>query len=661
MSDVSRRKFLQGSGALLASSLLPSGIQAALSIGPSGRTLSSVQHVVIFMQENRSFDHYYGTLQGVRGFADHTALLQSNGKPVFQQYCGNASWQPFHLDSEKKATECWGGLSHSWESGHAAWNGGKYNNWVAAKTAMTMGHFRRNDLPFHFALADAFTICDHYHSSVLSSTSPNRLYLMSGMIDPQGNDGGPAISNIQGFTWTTYPERLQNAGVSWKIYQVTNDNFSNNTLSWFKQYQAARKGNPLYDNGMQSVPRVTGDTVSDIVAAIRADALNNRLPQVSWVIAPGTACEHPSVKRSISNGADMINQVLLALTANPAVWASTVMFLNYDENDGFFDHMPPPSPPPGTADEFVNGLPIGLGARVPMTVVSPWSRGGFVCSEVFDHTSVLRFLERWTGVQEPNISAWRRNLCGDLTSAFDFSTASMDIPPLPNTTALKNAAVIACTSLPPPTAPASGAPASVQEAGTRPARPLAYEQNAQSLADESTGRLWITMNNSGERLVHHRIHPNGFRTDGPWHFDIPPGGSRSNDFNVQTYGGGNYDLSVYGPNGFLRRFRGNIHNTASKQLEASSRYTVYSNGKRQLQLVLSNTSAAARNFTVTANTYLTMQPLSFLVPARATKNVFISLDDSAGWYDISVTVTDDANFLRQLVGHLENGRPSVTG
>ena len=175
-----------------------------------------------------------------------------------------------------------------------------------------------------------------------------------------------------------------------------------------------------------SVPAITGETSRDIVSAIEKDVLDGTLPQVSWIVAPEECSEHPSYPPE--NGADFIARVLDALTADPDVWASTVFLINYDENDGFFDHVPPPVPAPGTPDEFVGNLPIGLGPRVPMFVISPWSRGGHVCSEVFDHTSVIRFLEILTGVVEPNISQWRRALCGDLTSAWISRRPSSVVP-----------------------------------------------------------------------------------------------------------------------------------------------------------------------------------------------------------------------------------------
>src|SRR6202022_438857 len=125
-----------------------------------------------------------------------------------------------------------------------------------------------------------------------------------------------------------------------------------------------------------------------------------------------------------------------ALTSNSAQWAKTALFVTYDENGGFFDHVSPPTAPAGTPGEYITvpavpdptvvGIPpilgpIGLGFRVPMLILSPFSRGGFVSSDAFDHTSVLRFLETRFGAEVPNLSAWRRAAVGDLTSAFNFA------------------------------------------------------------------------------------------------------------------------------------------------------------------------------------------------------------------------------------------------
>ena len=367
------------------------------------------------MQENRSFDHYFGTMPGVRGFADPTAITLSTGNPVFYQpdpSHAQGYLLPFHYDTKSTSAQATPGTDHSWPTQHQAWDNGAMDQWIAAKGEFTMGYFRKPDIPFHWALAEAFTICDNYHCSVLGPTNPNRLYMWTGMIDPNGTGGGPIIDNSPAFnnvilSWTTYPERLQNAGISWKVYQEI-DNYDDNSLAWFTQYADAPTSSPLHQRALYC------GNAGDFEADARAD----RLPQVSWLVAPTAQTEHPDYFPAA--GAEYIAQKLDAIASNPDVWAKTAFVLCYDENDGMFDHVPPPYAPAGTPDEFVDGLNIGLGFRTPTTIVSPWTAGGFVCSEVFDHSSLIRFIEARFGVYEPNISAWRRQTCGDLTSAFRF-------------------------------------------------------------------------------------------------------------------------------------------------------------------------------------------------------------------------------------------------
>lgn len=657
--ELDRRRFLSGAASMSAVAALPLSIQRALAINPAGSSLSAVKHIVIFMQENRSFDHYFGAMKGVRGFSDKVPLFLPNGNTVFQQPNGAAAVMPFHLDTTKTRAQCISGLDHSWSGGHSAWAKGKCNNWIAAKSKMTMGYFTRADIPFHYALADAFTICDHYYSSVMGPTNPNRLYLWTGMIDPNSTGGGPAINNNDpGFSWTTYPERLQNAGVSWRVYQNANDNYTDNSLAWFKNFKNAPQGSVLQTRGMGSVPKVTGNTVDDIAAALKSDVLNNTLPQVSWVVGPESASEHPS--HSPAAGADMISKVLNALTANPDVWASTILLLNYDENDGFFDHAIAPIPPAGTAGEFVGGLPIGLGPRVPMTIISPWSTGGYVCSQVFDHTSVIRLLEVWTGVQEPNISVWRRKVCGDLTSAFNFSATTVSVPAMPNTASLASQANTQCSTLPAPSAPATQT-MPVQEVGTKPARSLPYQPNATSRIDKAAGKFWITMTNTGTEAFHYAIFANNFRTDGPWHYDVTAGSSVQDYFNVQAYGGGSYDLSVYGANGFLRRFIGSL-NAVGAGLEVSSSYDLSRAGQARIVLSMVNNTTSAVTFTVKANNYRTDGPWTYTLPAGTTSSDYWNAELYGNcWYDLFVTASSDSAFYRRFAGHIETGKASITG
>jgi phospholipase C len=362
-------------------------------------------------------------MPGVRGFTDPSALRLADGRPVFCQpdpRHRQGYLLPFHLDTATTSAQATPGTDHSWPTQHQAWNGGRMDGWVAAKGEFTMGYFTQADIPLHWALAQAFTICDNYHCSVLGPTNPNRLYLWTGMIDPAGTGGGPVIDDTPAYdnvtlSWTTYPERLEQAGVSWKVYQEE-DNFDDNALAWFRQYASAPSSSPLRQRGM------TFGQAGDF----EADARAGRLPQVSWLVAPTAQSEHPDFFPAA--GAEYIAQKLDAIASNPDLWASTAFILCYDENDGLFDHVVPPTPRPGTAGEYVRGLPIGLGFRTPTTIVSPWTAGGRVCSDVFDHTSLIRLIERRFGVSEPNISAWRRRTCGDLTSAFRFGGVPAPYP-----------------------------------------------------------------------------------------------------------------------------------------------------------------------------------------------------------------------------------------
>src|SRR3984957_19934394 len=362
-----RRDFLRLAATAASAAMIPASISRALAI-PANRaagTIRDVEHVVILMQENRSFDHYFGTMRGIRGFGDPRPALLPNGKPIWHQPITSVQTHhykdrglhpsaehvlPFYINP-KQTTEFQAGTDHGWSSGHQAWNHGRYNQWITQKQdVLTMGYLRREDVAFHYALADAFTICDAYHCSVHADTAPNRVYLWSGTIDAQNKLGkkpnGPGFgerAKTNGYTWTTYPERLEAAGVSWKLYQGgtgipgdPTDNFTDNSLEFFAQYQVGEGGSPT--------SRLVQKGVTDrSLAGFREDCLNGKLAQVSWVVSPYKYSEHPEA--SPRDGAYYINAVLEALTANPEVWSKTVFLINYDENDGLFDHIVPPMPP----------------------------------------------------------------------------------------------------------------------------------------------------------------------------------------------------------------------------------------------------------------------------------------------------------------------------
>ncbi|MER5562784.1 alkaline phosphatase family protein [Streptomyces sp. NPDC048491] len=473
MAELTRRRLLGSAagaiGGAAALSLLPPSVQKAVAAGPPrGGSLRDVKHVVMLMQENRSFDHYFGTLSGVRGFSDPHALKLPNGRSVFYQPDSvnpRGYLLPFHLDTRSTSAQAIPSTSHAWSVQHQAWNGGKMDQWLpahrkadGANGPYVMGYYTREDIPFQFALAETFTICDNYYSSVFGPTWPNRLYWMTGSIDPGGTKGGPVLNNTapKPYRWTTYAERLQAAGISWKVYQQ-DDDYGCNLLEQFQSFRDAKPGSALYERGVRPQP----------VGTFEDDAAADRLPAVSWIMPTSYQSEHPDYLPAA--GADFVAQKIEAIASNPKVWAKTAFILNYDENDGLFDHVAPPTPKAGTADEFVGGLPIGGGFRVPAIIVSPWTVGGWVASEAFDHTSALRFLEHFTGVKEPNISQWRRRTFGDLTSAFRFNSGQPRPPRLPDDTAEQLAeAKREVATLPKPKLPGADQSFPKQERGHRP-------------------------------------------------------------------------------------------------------------------------------------------------------------------------------------------------
>jgi phospholipase C len=230
MTSKNRRDFLRAAasaaGSATALSMLPLGIRNALAIPANNAkgNIQDVEHIIILMQENRAFDHYFGTLRGVRGFGDTRAITLPTGNPVWYQpltegITADAGYVlPFRPSAPNLGLQFLQDLAHDWDTTHTAWNGGLYNQWVPAKGTTTMAYMTRDDIPFHYALADAFTICDAYHCSLLGPTDPNRYYMWTGWVGNDGSGGGPVIDNSElGYGWSTYPEVLQNAGISWKI------------------------------------------------------------------------------------------------------------------------------------------------------------------------------------------------------------------------------------------------------------------------------------------------------------------------------------------------------------------------------------------------------------------------------------------------------------
>ncbi|MFJ2923212.1 phosphocholine-specific phospholipase C [Streptomyces sp. NPDC087307] len=672
MTEINRRRFLQIAGATTGFAALSGSIDRAAAIPAARRsgTVQDIEHIVVLMQENRSFDHYFGSMKGVRGFGDPRPVTLPSGKPVWHQSSGGKETLPYHPDADDLGMQFIAGLDHDWAGGHNAFNNGKYDNWIPAKGTGTMAYLTRDDIPFHYALADKFTICDDYHCSFIGATDPNRYYMLSGHVGNDGTGGGPVLGNQEaGYGWTTYAERLEKAGISWKVYQDIGDgldaaggwgwindayrgNYGDNSLLYFNNYRNAKPGDPLYEKARTGTNAKAGDGYFDI---LKADVKAARLPQISWIAAPEAFSEHPNWPANY--GAWYISHVLDALTSNPDVWSRTALFITYDENDGYFDHVVPPYPPASAdqglssvdtaLDHYKGGIgyaagPYGLGQRVPMIVVSPWSTGGYVCSETFDHTSILRFMEKRFGVKETNISPWRRAICGDLTSAFDFSLKITDPADLPDTAGYAppdrdrhNSYV--------PKPPAQGT-LPRQEAGARPSRPLSYAPYVDGAADLTTGKYKLTFSAGDQAGAAFQVRSQK-RTDGPWTYTAAAGKPVSDSWN-SLYSDGSYDLTAHGPNGFLRTFQGN--NKAAEP-EVKARHNA-----GNLKLTLTNPSTTDAHVTVT-NAY-GGERHTYTVRAGATVEQSIDLRATQRWYDLTVVVEGNTGYLRRLAGHVENGK-----
>jgi phospholipase C len=701
---MSRRAFLRtmaragGASAVLAS--FPPAIQRALALPANGRTrsLQDVEHIVVLTQENRSFDHYFGTLEGVRGYADPFPIpvmdrqgLYDRKSAFVQQTVDGRATAPFRLNTVQDFNVMRvAGTPHTWLDAQLAWDHGRMNDWCNAKQNHSMGHYAEADIPFQFALARAFTICDHYHCATQTGTNTNRLFLFTGHNDPLGAAGGPSTDNSHedfqpdpatDYLWTTYPERLQAAGISWQVYQNTADNFTDNPLAGFRPFRDAWYGRP----GHAQALRERGVSTRDL-DLLKADVLADRLPQVSWIIATAEGSEHPGPS-SPASGADYIARVLDALTANPDSWSKTVFLVNFDENDGFFDHMPPPSVPSITTDgsdpaqarlagastvdttgeyhHLLNGAdartlhrPYGLGPRVPMYVISPWTKGGWVNSQVFDHSSVVRFIEARFGVHEPLISPWRRSVSGNLLSCFDFANPHDGEfrQQLPDTAARRAMAVsLAGTKVPPVPA---GLWAPVQAAGVRPARALPYELQVQARVfaqvSAAGGEVELTFENAGEAGAVFHVYDRLALDRIPRRYTVEPGKQLTGRWSA----GPAYDLWVLGPNGFHRHIAGDAHGAAGAAWPETILRAERRSGELVIDLVNNGSQPCA--FRLVANKYGTKELPDVRVAAQSRSTVRLSLAASHNWYDYSVRVNGVPGWLRRFAGHLENGQPSIS-
>jgi phospholipase C len=749
MSHTDRRQFLQFMGMTAIAGSLNASIARALEIPANDRTgtIQDVEHIVILTQENRPFDHHFGTLRGVRGFSDPRAVninlpLQSGPGttpvPVFLQPAGasnvaagfgvlpnygtlggpsNGAYviPPFRVnpDSVSPGLTSLGltylpGTDHGWSGTHAAWNQGQYDSWAIQKGPMAMSYMTRDDLPYHYALADAFTVGDAYYCSIMGPTNPNRCYLWTGCIGNVnylgngGSDGlgagpvtynGLSVNNAY-FIWQTFPEVLQAAGVSWKIYQdlagatfspdfgdgTGNSfagNYTDNSMLYFNQYATAAPGTPLFDNA------ATGTEISKIIPStfapaqawhdwaehlfddFRRDVKSGKLPQVSWIAGPAGYTEHSDYP--INYGAWFISQILDILVSNPEVFSKTVFLINYDEADGSFDHIVPPSPPQAAANgastvsienEIVTTSdphgPIGLGTRVPFIAISPWSKGGYVNSQVFDHTSVIQFIEKRFGVLEPNISPWRRAVTGDLTSVFNFANPNHAHTRLTSTNGyLPSPAELAGgnvnTFVPTPNGVIIGVP--VQEKGIRPARALPYEMDVHGSVNTSDSSIDLTFSNTGRATVVFQVR-SGNASDPVRYYTVEPNKTLTGTWNVSS----SYHLSVYGPNGFVRYFKGSIGSSAAALHIRSSYASAEDRGSIEWRI----TNVAGNDAEVSVLDAYSGKLRTRILQPRETFEEELSPHEFYGWYDLIVTVAGDPFFEYRLAGHVEIEKDSFS-
>lgn len=816
-------------GAGLTAALL-SSIEEAFAIDPAeGSTYLDAEHIVVLMQENRSFDHTYGSLRGVRGFNDPRAVTLPDQNPVWTQTnAAGDTYAPFRLNLKETNITWLGSLPHGWRDQNDALNHGNNDQWLEAKPSshkdcagmpLTMGYFDRQDIPFYYGLADAFTICDQHFCSSLTGTTPNRLYLWTGTIrEKQDTESAANVRNSDVYynsmvNWKTFPERLEEAGISWRIYQNEISypsgldenqrpwvsNFTNNPLEWFDQYsvgfrKTGRKfmqqiaktlpdeirsldekiatasgteltrlqkekknktelleqvelsqkkytdaafekltlreknlhrnafysndGDPHYrevtplryrDNGEERellMPR------GDLFHEFRKDVDSGKLPAVSWLIAPGAFSDHPGYPWY---GAWYLSEAIRILTKNPEVWKKTIFILTYDENDGYFDHVPPfiapdirkpetgkTSPGIDASVEYwplerdrkkhpvkeARGGSIGLGFRVPLVIASPWSRGGNVCSEVFDHTSVLQLMENVlshkTGkqIREPNISTWRRAVCGDLSSSFlPYRSKDKDNLNFHNKEqVLEGIHKAKFKQLPSGFRKLSQEELAQyrqnqlnlswmpqQETGTRPSTALPYQlyANGKISADKKSFEISLESRKEffKERTAGSPFHvytPGKFRdrTDlRVRHYAVEPGQQISDSWEIEGFSNNRYHLNICGPNGFLREFRGS---PADPMIEILCDYSQKGDiPTGNISLTISSQDQNSHRISFRDHAY-GEKISSFNLKSGSKKVMTLNLQKSSSWYDFSIFVDGSENFERRFAGHVETGKLSIS-
>jgi phospholipase C len=825
----SRRDFIKKaallSGGAAVINTLPPVIQKAMAIDPAvGSTFYDAEHIVFLMQENRSFDHEFGTLQGVRGFNDPRAIdLPNKNKVWLQSNKEGDTYAPFHLDIKNTKIAWMGSTPHNWTDQTDARNGGKYDKWLDVKKPynptyahmpLTIGYCKREDFPFYHSLADAFTVCDQNFCSVIAGTHPNRYYWMTGTVRETNNATGMAhlwnISNYDKPTlnWKTFPERLEEHGIAWKVYQNELtigfglngeasswlSNFGTNVLEYFEQYQVrlhpggiknlqekkkallhqiatapTEKLNAEEQSKLAAVKKLLQKTEEDekkytmdayaalsdktknlntkafgintndpdfhnltalnyteknterelnvpkgdILYQFRKDVNDGSLPTVSWLMTPANFSDHPGVPWF---GSWFVSEVMEILTKNPEVWKKTIFVMTYDENDGYFDHVPPfvPTHPfkehagkvsagldtrldfatqaqqtnPSTKESNIRESQIGLGYRVPMIIASPWTRGGYVNSEVFDHTSSLQLLETFIEkkfnkkIVEENITPWRRTVCGDLTSVFRPYNGEKIVKPefLEKTSFMKGIYSSKFKEMPDNFKKLTAAEIALinenplasdlfpkQEKGIRDACAIPYELYVNASTEKDKFRINFNAANkvfgkkaAGSPFTVYAINPFKNEVLRVWDYTVAAGDTLQDEWLMEDFADGQYHLRVYGPNGFFREFKGNAQNPAVK---VECQYEQHKNHPLKLSgnviVTVTNSGNTPCNAQITDLSYKTGSK-SLKVPAKGKRSIVMNLQKNFNWYDFSLSLNTHSSFMERFAGRVETGNVTKT-
>ncbi|EAY69290.1 Phospholipase C [Burkholderia dolosa AU0158] len=553
------------------------------------------------MQENRSFDHYFGTMRGVRGFGRSaaaasrgTASRSSISRPARPSCCRSIRART------KLGMQFLQDLPHGWQDMHAAWNKGRYDQWVPNKGTTTMAYLKRDDIPFHYQLAgrvhdlrrvplrdseldrsEPLLHVDRLHRQRRRRRRPGARQRRKGLrlddLSGSARAGRRVVEDLPGRRHGTRRERL----VGLDAEPVHRQLRRQLAAVYFNQYRTALPGSPLYDKARTGTNVSAGGTLFDV---LQQDVKNGTLPQVSWICAPEAYSEHPNWPANY--GAWYIEQVLKTLVSNPDVWSKTALFITYDENDGFCSI---------TCRRRSRRSRARTGCRRSRrpTRCSPATRrtwpartgSGRAC-----RCSSCRRGPRAAGsARRPSIT---RRCCNSSRRASVRSTRST------RPTCRRGAVRYAATSRPRstsrtptpagrscPTRAATRRPTAIAIRTTcrcrrscrrcrnrsprlRPARALPYELFVHGRVEAANGQFRLSFANTGRAGAAFQVQSRN-RADGPWTYTVEAGKRLADTWSAAP-SLGVYDLDVYGPERLLLPFPRVVRGGHRRESESGS-------------------------------------------------------------------------------------------